>query len=732
MVENTTVNAGNLSAGNALDAEEAKLAAAYAQATAEIARLQERASATDTLVGANENYSQHDAPGVGRYVIPRRTGWKNLLDIIHDPKPNIDFSANIYPAFDGIIGQHFQSPYLLDPLDGKYESYENLRDNLAAVRNLLMQNYYANENNGMSPAQAKAALAEIAGFVGDGLYNNFLYGGIIPNHDWRKPFINLSEASEPNGHGAQYIYERILAHQRNSSWLRPFDMVLQLLGGKAHMDWKLPDAHATHFTDELEQDIAPIRTSANPKLDEVNAAIVSASAKQGELDARLAAVRDAKALSNTAHDLDDIGNHLVFAAINNESVAHLDAPVRRNAVDIAKDILRKLKMNLGDILVADGLKMKPSDDMATLGAVKAVSTVYERLLAWARGTNDATIFQHPSVIAASQAIGQLGYMAKREALRFAELSGNTKLAGSIGEQMRRLPESFKPGAGTTLGSLVDKIQSGIDTVMTRTQQVGVAGGQVGHNVDSKLGSSMEQNPTAGSAQQVGVDNAAKRNQQAAIGDQQAAQQQANRINAQMVTQARAQQTKQPQQQGQAPAAQAAPRAASTVGRQTTATARPRQTVAPTVTTSAPALAPLTPAQQQAAQRSATSAALANATRERAEQERAQQEAQRQQQQLLNQQKVNDMAKAKAAINKMDPSMLKGFQNATNTQGLMGTPITGGRKIDPKSVQATMTKPAVPPQPVTGKPLTPEEQLRQQQMAVQQQPTSPTRGGGRGF
>lgn len=714
---------------NALDNEESALAAAYAQATAEIAAARERASAVVSAPVTNENYSQHDVPGLGRYVIPRRTGWKFLLDIIHDPKPNIDFSANIYPAFDGIIGEHFQSPYLLGPLNEKYESYENLRDNLAAVRNFLMESYYASNKSGMSPAQAKAAMAEIAGFVGDGLYNNFLYGGVIPNHDPRKPFIDLKEASEPGGHGAQYIYERILAHQRSSSWLRPFDMVIALFGGKAHMDWKLPPALETHFTDELEQDIAPIATSASPKLDEVNAAIMAASAKQTQIQARLDAVRDAKALANTAHDLDDIGNHLIYTATNMEGVAHLDEPVRRNAVDIARDILRKLKVSIGNVNVVDGLKMKPTDDMAALGAIKGVATVYERLLAWARGTGDTAIFQNPSVIAATQAIGQLGYMAKREAFTIATQSGNSKLAATIGEQIKRLPEAFKPREGTTLGSLLDKVQSGIDTVMNRTQQVSVTGGQVGQTVDSKLGSSMGANPVAGMANQVGIDQAAKRNLQAAIADPKTIQAQAQQANSQLASQARSQQTQ--QQAASAKTTQSTTRTTSTVGRQSPNNARPRQTAAPSVTTTAPSPAPLTPAQQQASQRSATSAALANAARERAEHEHHEHEMQRQQQ-VLNQQKINDMAKAKAAINKIDPSMLKGFQSATNLKGVTGTPITGGRRIDPKAIQASMTKPATPPAPAPTKPLTAEEQLRQQQAIAAQQPTPPSRGGGRGF
>ena len=174
--------------------DEAALKAAHDQALAELNRIRELASADASATGNHPNYSLHEAKGVGQYVIPRKLGWKALLDIIHDPVPNIDFSANIYPAFDGILGDHFQSPYLLDPLDDHYESYESLRDNLAAVRNFLMQTYYASTPNGMTAEKAKQSLAEIAAFVGDGLYNNWLYQGILPYHNPNQPFIDLTRA----------------------------------------------------------------------------------------------------------------------------------------------------------------------------------------------------------------------------------------------------------------------------------------------------------------------------------------------------------------------------------------------------------------------------------------------------------------------------------------------------------------------------------------------------------
>ena len=203
-----------------LEADEGAIALAYSKALAELNYLQRQQSqAQMTTASGTEHYSMHEAPGIGRYVVPRRTGWNALIDIIHDPVPNIDFSANIYPQFDGIIGEHFESPHLLDPLDDQYESrrylgaypgrkpYEDLRDNLAAVRNFLLQTYYANTPDGLTAEKAKQSLAEIAAFVGDGLYNYFLFLHLVPNHNPTKPFIVLTKAQAPHGQGAQYIYE---------------------------------------------------------------------------------------------------------------------------------------------------------------------------------------------------------------------------------------------------------------------------------------------------------------------------------------------------------------------------------------------------------------------------------------------------------------------------------------------------------------------------------------------
>lgn len=729
MVTNGTSNGFEAPYSGGPASDEESLRIAHAKALAELSHMQALASVkpNEPAIDSNAEYSMHEAQGIGRYVIPRRTGWKPLLKVIHDPVPNIDFSANIYPAFDGIIGQHFESPYLLDPLDEKYESYESLRDNLAAVRNFLLEHYYASTKSGMSQVQAKQAMAEIASFIGDGLYNNFIYAKLIPNHDPTKPFIDLNRAREKGGHGAQYIYECVLAHQRQSDWMRPFDAVVAMFGGKPAPKWNLPGGDKTHFTDFFDHDIAsdvapaPVTNGVDPK------AMDAAAANLAALEAQIALAKNARILTTTAQDLDNIGNSLIYTSTHLDGVAHLDAPVRRDAVEIAKDILRKLKFSIGDLMAVDGLNMKPSDDMAALGGVKGVASVYGRLLAWARNNGDTAIMQHPAVLAATQAIGQLGFLAKSEALRMAELAGNSDLAGTIREQIALLPQSFRPAPGTRFGDLLDRLYSGLDVILNRTQEVGVSGGQVGHTIDGHAGTSLFMDPTAGMASQSGAESQVERNAKMLAAEQLALEAQAMQINSQVTSQARQQQAAKDGQNSTTtkPAPAVPARGAAGPGRAALNAARANQqrqaannsTTRPSSTNPNALLA-----QQQRAN------TVANMMRNRAlheheEHEHHEQMLRQQQQQQLAAQKAAQQAKAKAAASKIDPKLLKGF----DMTGVTGKLVTGGKPIDPKSIQASMTPSPKPTNVVTSPSAAPDTTK-----SPYDPPPPPRNTGGRGF
>lgn len=530
---------GPLREGEALDN-------AIARAHAEIdAMMQAAKAAADD--GDNGVYTLHEIPEAGRYAVPRLRGWKPLLDIVHDPEADINFSLSDYPSFDTILDEHFGSPYLSDPLDDKYESYTHLRENIAAVRNFLMETYYSNPPAGMSPDKIRTAMEQIAAYLGDGLYNNWLLFGAVPNHNPTKPFVSIDRAKQPNGEGAQYLYEKILEMQRHSNWLRPFAPIVAMFGGKSTIDWHLPGVESTPFNMLYEGDLANPAINAVP----TEAEIAAAAQRLAQLEARRNYVREANAFTMLAVDLDSIGNHLLYTADNLQAMASLSEPVRREAVEIAKDILRKLKISIGDMNILEGLRLKPKDDLAALGAIKGVVMVYERLLAWGKRI-DPSIMQHPSVLAATQSVGQLGYLAKMEALRAAKAAGNTALADKIAGQIARIPPYFANTNQTRFGGLLERIEQGIDTVLNRIQEINGPGAMVGHSPAKELGSYMNATPIAGNSMLLSSDGTSSRNARAAAimeAEDAAARAQAARIQQQS---ARAHQSGQGQQRTTTP------------------------------------------------------------------------------------------------------------------------------------------------------------------------------------
>ncbi len=659
---------------------------ALAKARLELGAMTESASAANGATDASApDYSLHEVAGVGRYAVVRKTGWRPLLNVIHTPEANIDFSATLYPAFDGIIGEQFPSPYLLDPMNDKFNSYKHLRDNIAAVRNFLMETYYVDTPAGMTPEKAKQSLSEIADYVGKGLNNNYLFLGVIPNHHLGKPFISINEACATGGAGAQYLYEKILEMHRQSSWMRPFAAVIALFGGHTPPDWMPPPAHETEFTTLFSDEITHAQAGA------AHDAVNKQTASVAELEAARQRLIDKHQLSTVATDLNMMGDQLVYNASNMQNVAQLSEPVRRDAIEIAKDILKKLRFSLGDITIKNGLNLPPSDDASALGAIKGVSLIYERMLGWARGI-DPHIMQHPSVLAATQAIGQMGYLAKMEALRMAKLCGNEKLAGEITTQMASVPASYRTASDAKFAGLIDKIESGINVLMTRVQTINGPNAMIGHSASKEVGQSINQAPTAGLGQQATSsghttnNDAAKRNAELVAAENAFQQTQAARIQQQN---ARARMT-----DGNAAVTTSAPRRGTPRQTTTTTTSKPSFT---STSTTAPNFTGTTSTQQ--------ANALRQAQLQREKEEHDAQERQRIEAQRIQQLQAQQKAAAKAAAMKIDPSMLKGFQSATNTKG-MGPVVTAKKPIVPVAEKPVPTNGTTVKSPTDKDPFTP--------------------------
>jgi len=471
---------------------------------------------------------------IGDYVVPPILSWETLHDVVKDPTYDIDYSIQKYPHFDGRIDEIIGSDEFNNPLNAKYEKWQNLRDNIACVRNYLLIHYFEQNPNDISEQSAEDMMEDIAKFIGEGCQNNFLFLGLIPNHNPMNPFIDVHKANEPDGAGARYIYERILARNRQSSWLKPFDAVVKFFTGSSVPDWQLPDMYDTPFHPGYSK-IVTDDTITGAMVDE---AMAEADRLRGLLSDAYKARDEQTYLRNRAVDLDALGNHMLYSAASAHHITGLQEPVRRDAIEIAKDILNKLKISLGGMDIKEGLRLNPDDDVATVGAVKGVMMVYEKMIAHARNV-DASILNHPAVIGATQAFGQIGYLAKLEAYRMANMVGDAAYAQMLGDQLGRIPDYFAQATHRRFGDLIGRIETGMDVMLERMQHISGPASFLSTDVRDTVGMSMA-TPTAGLQAQVAAAIGVQGNmqaQQANMAADMAARTQAARL---LADQARAQ------------------------------------------------------------------------------------------------------------------------------------------------------------------------------------------------
>lgn len=467
------------------------------------------------------------AGDMGDYVVPPILSWETLYAAVMNPElGDIDYSIKKYPHFDGVVDQFFNSDEFVNPLNAKYEKWKNLRENIACVRNYLLIHYFEQNPNQIGEHQAEAMLEDIAVFIGKGCYNNFRFLGLIPNHNPMEAFIDIEKASLEGGEGARYIYERILARNRHNTWLKPFDAVVKFFSGSVTTDWQLPDVYDTPFHPGYSK-IATDDTITEAMIDE---AMADADRLRGLLSDAYKARDEQTYMRNRAVDLDALGNHMLYSAASAHHINGLQEPVRRDAIEIAKDILNKLKISLGSMDIKEGLRLNPDDDVATVGALKGVMMVYEKMIANARSV-DASILNHPAVISATQAFGQFGYLAKLEAYRMANMVGDSSYAQMLGDQLGRIPDYFAQTTHRNFGDLVARIETGMDVMLEKMQHISGPASFLSTDVRDTVGMSMS-TPTAGLQAQVAAAIGVQGNlqaQQANMAADQAARTQAARI-----------------------------------------------------------------------------------------------------------------------------------------------------------------------------------------------------------
>lgn len=405
---------------------------------------------------------------VGRWLIPRRNTLEEHLALVKDKERDIDFSPANYPAFDAKFTERYAGEGFFDPLNDNFPKYAGLRNNLATVRNYMLQLYFP--DNSPDDQLRMAHLGQIAEYLAEGLSNDRAFFGLVPVHNPFKSFIDVNLASAPNGEGARYLYQKILEMQRHSNWTRPFSALASMFGGAAYGQWDLPSLQDSAFAQDAGAD--------QPDPRNIGEEIAALATTYDVLENKRESLVARQHQSAAASDLDTIGNQLLFSYYQmRDAVEDLSAPIRREAIDIAHEILRRLSVKLGATSVTNGISFKPTDDNAALGSSSGVGRMLVRMAGMMRALGD-DMMSNPIIAGAHEAMGQLAYLAKLEALHMANAAGDTKLASSIRGQLSQLRAFGQGLEGKSFGDLLDKMKDGVALMEQKLRAAGlVADGQ---------------------------------------------------------------------------------------------------------------------------------------------------------------------------------------------------------------------------------------------------------------
>lgn len=402
---------------------------------------------------ANEEKAVNYIQGAGKFVIPRENTWAAHRMLVLDPAMNLGYSPSAYPFFDQRIRQRIDYAPLVDMSDRRYPAYDVLRENIAIVRNYVMSEFFPDGSVDPEDQKQVRQMAQVADFLGEGLGNN----GWLRNP--LKPKISLERANMP-GTGAQYLYQQIKAHETYYNWMMPVLLPLYLVTGKTYKNWGLPSLEDSPFSNDALRVPPPLPVS---KLTDEELLSLCSDMDKGKTAQNVSAAY--------AEGINQIGDSLTHASHMYQSVDSLKEPTKRESVELAKEILRKLKLKIGEALVSHGLSPEALQNFTILESLKGVVQVYEYHLQ-KLSTQDPRILENPAVRQAADAIGKLGFVAKMEALRIAESSHNAPLAKALTEELLQLPAHWQHPKELKFKELLNQVESGLDAVLLRMAQLG--------------------------------------------------------------------------------------------------------------------------------------------------------------------------------------------------------------------------------------------------------------------
>ncbi|GEM_PF-3895733 len=153
-----------------------------------------------------------------------------------------------------------------------------------------------------------------------------------------------------------------------------------------------------------------------------------------------------------------------------DAVSKMSSERREESVEIAREILRKLKVKLGEVLIHGELapKMLGKEDIQQ--ALDGLTDMYEFVLAHVR-VMDEKLAELDIVYLANQALGQLQYHATQFAMEQAQQQNDHHAAQKHQQQIDSMPERWKEHSKETFGELLTAVEEGLKMLSSRMQRL---------------------------------------------------------------------------------------------------------------------------------------------------------------------------------------------------------------------------------------------------------------------
>lgn len=444
-------------------------------------------------------------PNLGRFEVINTTDWNEYKSELktHD----LSFDPGAHKWFDGVIAEESDLPALKDPTNPKYAEYEEIRDNIAVIRNCILNHYFPDGHYEPEDMSQMEYARDIAYHLGGAIKN----GARVVSNPFT-PSINFKHANT-DCKGAFEMYSDLIRVQETERRWNPALQVFNTLRGYHDQHWRLPPIEEMPFyqpnieysdsdkyraeaeaakaaaaataakgaydylspEQENEKYNEPENNTDLPENDISNQTDLEPTPEQLETMAKAQALEEMtnvkldKNRSKNAAQFDDVGSAMVTSGLVKRKVDSLDNSVKHEAIQEAKNILKNLRIGFGNTHL-DALMHFAPETFSKLMAesTTATSTFYDHV-EQASDIFGPEFKDDPIVAKADAAVAKLGTQAKLFALNEAQQAGDFELASNIDKELEQLPPHWRTPPEQTVGELFDQIEEGIDYTTQRLE-----------------------------------------------------------------------------------------------------------------------------------------------------------------------------------------------------------------------------------------------------------------------